>query len=293
MMPGQICPEHVHVGRRRRARQGGDLPRADRRGQVARRRGGDRAASRAISTRSCPARGTGSRPAGGCDRHRVLDAQHRRARRLHRSRHPARSPSSRTEAQSRGSTWTLGPGPASGPRFPASRSGTSSSPITSLTSASGTTAPRRELLDGTGQPRRRRQDPDRRHVLERDVAGVDEARCSGEADEHDPAGGLHQPRRDRRAAGDAGGVDDGVETASGSSNDSTVPVCCTPSSRASCSDDSRAPARCTSMPRASANWAASSPMVPDPSTRRRWPGSRAAARTARRLFPPAPRERRP
>ena len=121
-------------------------------------------------------------------------------------------PPERIAAQSRGSTWTLGPGPASGPRCPSSRSGTSS---------------RRDDLahDRVRHHRARMRTPRSRRSARATPTGCPTAvtslsarsrvstrlGVSGEADEHDAAGGLDEPRGRRRARRQARRVDHGVE----------------------------------------------------------------------------------
>ena len=56
MMPGQICPEHMHVGIGSEPGKEETFRVRTGRGAAARRGRGARAASREISTRSCPAR---------------------------------------------------------------------------------------------------------------------------------------------------------------------------------------------------------------------------------------------
>ena len=137
-----------------------------------------------------------------------------RARSGHGSSVPARDSAERARPRCRhsslGSTWTFGPGPASGPRRPSRRDGTAESATTSLTIVSdhGTAG---ERVDRTCQSPRRRQDADDRDVLERDLPGVQQARHLREADEDHTAGGLDQTHGECRHRLVAGALDDRVQ----------------------------------------------------------------------------------
>ena len=65
--------------------------------------------------------------------------------------------------------------------------------------------------DGARQPGGAPEDPDRLRVLERDLAGVDQARLGGEADEDHPPPGLDQVHRQCGDRPGVRGVDDRVE----------------------------------------------------------------------------------
>ena len=124
-----------------------------------------------------------------------------------------RSRSCRTPCSS-GSTWIFGPGPA--PGWPLVR-----------------TAPRRRRRGrrsrrpaAAGRPRRRRtarwsparpgdatEHADRGDVLQREGAGVEQARRLGEPDEDDPAPGSTSSSGRAGRCGGVGGVDDGVAAA--------------------------------------------------------------------------------
>ena len=108
-----------------------------------------------------------------------------------------------------GSTWTFGASPSrrgGRPRArPRRRRGRPRRP------RSGAGRPRRRVeVDGAGQARRRAQDADGGHVLERDATLSTRLGSPGEPDVDHPPAGLDEVDRQRRHVGRVGGVDDGV-----------------------------------------------------------------------------------
>ena len=99
--------------------------------------------------------------------------------------------------------------------------------------------PRGEQVDRPFEAARCAQDPDRRDVLQRHRARVDQARLAGEADVDHPAPGLDEVERQRRHVRRVGGIDDRVPAQVGSV--SRVQSCSKPSVRAKVRDRSLRP----------------------------------------------------
>ena len=119
------------------------------------------------------------------------------------------------------------------------------------------------VLDGVGEAGGRAEDADGGDVAEHEVARVDVARCSRQADEHDAPARLDERDGARRDVDAERAVDDGVVGQVGDVVE-RARRWRSPMLRAKSSDAALRPARWTSMPSDSAIIAASRPIAPGP-----------------------------